>query len=84
MLMLSGERNRPMQKASSNNWHPLHWHPLLVAVWDGDIHKVQVLLQDPKGLCQIDSGPRPNDNRSALYHAVRYNEPDIVRLLLRA
>ena len=73
--MLSGERIRPMPKASSNIWHPplnLHPYPLLVAVRHDDIHKVQVLLQDAKVLCQIDSGPGPNDDRSALYHAVRY------------
>jgi hypothetical protein len=62
---------------------------LLVAILHNDIQQLQVLLQDPSRLRQIDDGPGDTgrgfaDERSPLYHAVRNDQPDIVRLLLQA
>ena len=63
---------------------PSHWHSLLVAVWHNDIQQIQLLLQDSQVLLQIDNGSGFGDNRSALYHAVRNDQLDIVELLLKA
>ena len=71
--------------ACTATWQPpSHWHSLLVAVWHNDIQHIEILLQDSQVLFQIDNGPHFGDNRSALYHAVRYDQPDIAKLLLKA
>ena len=58
--------------------------PLLVAVWNGDIEHVQRLLRDPNVIVQINDGPGSMDDRSPLYHAVRNEQIEIIKLLLNA
>ena len=74
----------PPTKRLKPSWRPpAQWPPLLAAVWDNDIHAVQVLLQDPNTVRQIDNGPI-GDDRNALYHAVQYHHIDIIKTLLQA
>ena len=61
-----------------------HSHPFLVAIWYNDIPHIQRLLRDPSAMLQINDGPRHEDDRSPLYHAVRYGNADIIKLLLQA
>lgn len=74
----------PQMRSHKPSWRPpAHWDPLMVAVCDNDIHAVQVLLQHPNTVRQIDNGPI-GDNRNALYHATQYHFGDIVKMLLQA
>ena len=82
----TGTMDPPVAAGSDEDWHgpPPHWLPLLVATWRNDIQQVQILLQDPAIVQQIDNGPGFGDERSALYHAVRYDLADLAILLLQA
>ena len=63
---------------------PAHWHPLLEAVWENDISRLQILLEDPTKRRKINHGPKMGDGRGPLYHAVRNDLPDLAKLLLEA